>query len=43
MSDTNLSSSIWSVADVLRGDYKLVARGRLLESPELAAEECGDE
>jgi hypothetical protein len=43
MSDPNLSSFIWSVADLLRGDYTAVGRARLLESPERATEECSDE
>jgi len=30
MSDTNLSSFIWSVADLLRGDYKQSEYGRVI-------------
>jgi type I restriction enzyme M protein len=30
MSDTNLSSFIWSVADLLRGDYKRPEYGKVI-------------
>jgi type I restriction enzyme M protein len=30
MSDTNLSSFIWSVADLLRGDYKQSEYGKVI-------------
>lgn len=30
MTDTNLSSFIWSVADLLRGDYKQSEYGRVI-------------
>lgn len=30
MADTNLSSFIWSVADLLRGDYKQSEYGRVI-------------